>query len=81
MSDRKPWRELKNTEISNLKRVQCVKCDYYSKTAGTWNTNATCDYILMEGHSRGCDPRDCIENGLFKKKSRKSRVKRPVLST
>ena len=45
-----------------------------------WSTNATCDYILIEEHSRGCDPRDCVKNGIFKKKARgKSRVKRVIL--
>lgn len=80
MADRKPWRGLGKEEISDLKRVQCVKCDYYSKTEGAWNVNATCDYLLIEGHSRGCDPRDCAEKGFFKPKTKKSRAKRPALS-
>lgn len=80
MPDRKPWRELKSTEIIGLKRRQCSKCDYYSKSENAWSTNATCDYILIEEHSRGCDPRDCVKNGIFKKKARgKTRVKRVIL--
>lgn len=80
MPDRKPWRELKSTEIIVLKRRQCSKCDYYSKSENAWSTNATCDYILIEEHSRGCDTRDCVKNGIFKKKARgKSRVKRVIL--
>ena len=71
---------LKSTEIIGLKRRQCSKCDYYSKSENAWSTNATCDYILIEEHSRGCDPRDCVKNGIFKKKARgKSRVKRVIL--
>ena len=80
LPDRKPWEELKRAEIADLKRRQCSKCDYYSKTENAWSVSATCDYILIEEHSRGCDPRDCVKNGIFKKKSRgKSRVKRVIL--
>lgn len=80
MPDRKPWEKLKRTEIADLKRRQCSKCDYYSKTENAWSVSATCDYILIEEHSRGCDPRDCVKNGIFKKKARgKSRVKRVIL--
>lgn len=80
MPDRKPWEELKRAEIADLKRRQCSKCDYYSKTENAWSASATCDYILIEEHSRGCDPRDCVKNGIFKKKERgKSRVKRVIL--
>ena len=71
---------IKGAEIANLKRRQCSKCDYYSRTENAWSASATCDYILIEEHSRGCDPRDCVKNGIFKKTSRgKSRVKRVIL--
>ena len=35
----------------HLKR--CEKCFYWDKYT------KTCDYILVEGHSRGCDAKDC----------------------
>nr|DAY20297.1 MAG TPA: tcix Putative treble-clef, zinc-finger, Zn-binding [Caudoviricetes sp.] len=35
-----------------MKRRQCSKCDYYSRTENAWSTSATCDYILIEEHSR-----------------------------
>lgn len=28
----------------------------------------TCDYIAVHRHTRGCDPRDCIDKGVFKKR-------------
>lgn len=28
----------------------------------------TCDYIAVHGHTRGCDPRDCVEKGVFKRR-------------
>lgn len=82
MPDRKKWEELSGNEISDIKIHQCSKCRYYSKLSpSAYKTNATCDYILIEGHSRGCDPRDCIENGFFKTKSKISpkRVSRITL--
>ena len=80
MPDRKPWRELKSTEIIVLKRRQCSKCDYYSKRENALSTNASFDYMLIVEHSRGCDPRDCVKNGIFKKKVKgKLRVKRVIL--
>lgn len=82
MPDRKKWEELSENEILNTKAHQCSKCRYYSKlNAGTCKANTTCDYILIEGHSRGCDPRDCIKKGFFKRKSKSDpkRVSRIVL--
>ena len=76
--DRKSWEELKNSEIFRLKKHQCAKCHYYSTlNKGAYRTNATCDYILIEGHSRKCDPRDCIVKGRFKPKNRKKNPKMP----
>ena len=28
----------------------------------------TCDYIAVHGHTRDCDPRDCVEKGVFKRR-------------
>lgn len=33
--------------------MNCYKCRYRSRTT------LSCDYILMEGHSRGCSAKDC----------------------
>ena len=68
---RKPWKDMSEKEVNDLKRRQCVKCQYLSKArVNTDRTVAalTCDYIAVHGHTRGCDPRDCVEKGVFKKR-------------
>lgn len=78
---RKPWGDMSEKEINDLKRRQCVKCQYLSR-AGT-NTDKpavaqlTCDYIAVHGHTRGCDPRGCVEKGVFKKR-KEARRKRAL---
>ena len=66
---RKPWKELTTAEVTALKAKQCTKCKYKSflsgNTKGYEAARITCDYILITGHSRGCDPRDCVEMGIF----------------
>lgn len=69
---RKPWRDMSEKEINDLKRRQCVKCQYLSRAGAKTDRTAvallTCDYIAVHGHTRGCDPRDCVEKGVFKKR-------------
>lgn len=67
---RKPWGLLSEAEINVLKKNQCMKCRHFSKTSknNTFLATSVCNYILNEGHGRKCDPRDCIENGRFKKR-------------
>ena len=68
---RKPWGDMSEKEINDLKRRQCVKCQYLSRAGVNVDRTVaalTCDYIAVHGHTRGCDPRDCIEKGVFKKR-------------
>ena len=62
---RKPWKKLTPQEIQNLTNRQCTDCKFYPKSNGTSGKMQTCDYIFMVGHSRGCDPRDCVKEGKF----------------
>ena len=68
---RKKWGDMSEKEINDLKRRQCVKCQYLSSAGANPDRTVatlTCDYIAVHGHTRGCDPRDCIEKGVFKKR-------------
>lgn len=68
---RKPWKDMSEKEINDLKRRQCVKCQYLSRAGVNADRTVaclTCDYIAVHGHTRGCDPRDCVKKGVFKKK-------------
>lgn len=83
MRERKAWAELSQAEVAALKRKQCCKCAYFSRNGTTDLLNATCDYILDEvrnpkGHRRPCEPRDCVEKGVFipKKKDKRKRRKK-----
>ena len=70
-TERKPWKDMSEKEINDLKRRQCVKCQYLSRAGVNMDRTVaalTCDYIAVHGHSRGCDPRDCVEKGVFKKR-------------
>lgn len=64
-------------EINDLKRRQRVKCQYLSRAGANTDRTAvamlTCDYIAVHGRTRGCDPRDCVEKGVFKKRKRARR--------
>lgn len=75
--NRVPYIKLKEEEVLERKKKVCKKCEYYSIIGDRVSIkNSTCDYILKVGHSRGCDPRDCVERGIFKqKKERKERKK------
>lgn len=62
----KPYVEegLKETQEERIKRKRssCAKCKYSSRGAGQNYENPTyytCDYILIEGHSRGCSQTNC----------------------
>ena len=59
-------------EVNDLKRRQCVKCQYLSRGGVNMDRTVaalTCDYIAVHGHTRGCDPRDCVKKGVFKKRN------------
>ena len=68
------WARMTDAEISEHKNNVCVKCHYYSFGSGGNNEPSRryglCDYILIEGHSRGCSPFECVEKGIFVRKSR-----------
>lgn len=68
---RKRWEEMSEREVVELKRNQCMKCVYLSKSSPSSISNATCDYILIVGHSRGCPPTECVQKGILKRGKRK----------
>lgn len=72
---RKPWIKLTPQEIQNLTNRQCTDCKFYPKSNGTSGKKQPCDYIFMVGHSRGCDPRDCVKEGKFEYAATKKRRK------
>lgn len=61
----KKWCEMTPKEIYQLKRNQCSKCYYFSKTQGNHLQAGTCDYLAIEGHSRGCNPLECKTKEVF----------------
>lgn len=63
--ERKPWREMTVQEINELSRKQCGTCKYYSKESPSTQIAKACDCITIEGHRRGCDPRDCKKMGIY----------------
>lgn len=69
--EKKPWKDMTPHEIYKLKINQCVNCEYFSR--GDNNSYGTCDYILVEGHSRRCSPLLCKVKGIFKPKTGKKR--------
>lgn len=65
----KPWRFMTDKEIAKLKETQCRHCAYFSKAGMSTTGNGTCDYILIEKHSRGCLPTECMAKGIFRKRT------------
>ena len=64
MSERKPWREMTEADIYEIRRQKCVRCPY--SYAGQNNENGErtpydcyCAYIVHTGHRRGVRPEDC----------------------
>ena len=63
MKERKPWKEMTEEDIAKIRLEKCVMCRYSAgvdertKRKRPWI--ATCDYVLLEGHSRGVRPEDC----------------------
>lgn len=72
--NRKPHKDLTKAKLYKRKSQVCIKCKYSSITSTRKQKDpkdmgrVTCDYILIVGHSRGCDPRDCVEKGVFEPK-------------
>lgn len=55
------------------------KCSKVGKTcyyAGKFGADFCCDYLVIEGHSRGCKPEECDK---YIKKKRRYRKVRPEL--
>ena len=71
----KDWATRTDEEIWALKKKQCSKCYYFSVSKGTHVTVGTCDYILLEGHTRGCSPFECKEKGIFRPRNVKKKKK------
>lgn len=61
MKERKPWSQMRPSEISRIKERKCRRCVYAAGTKlnGECHTGLVCDYIGYTGRMRGCDPRDC----------------------
>ena len=63
MTKRKPWKEMTEDDITKIRLKKCVKCKYSAgvdertKRKRPWI--AVCDYIGIEGHSRGVRPEAC----------------------
>lgn len=72
------WSEMTEHDIMILTQKQCRKCKYLSRPNGECVASSTCDYIDMEGHSRGCSPLECKQKGIFtpRQGSRKRKVRR-----
>lgn len=73
----KPWPEMTEAEIIQLKRQQCKKCVYYSQGCSSAKSTGTCEYLKIEGHSRGCSPLECKTKGKFRPKARKGKKDAP----
>lgn len=65
----KPWPEMTEAEIIQLKRQQCKKCVYYSRGCSSDQRTGTCQYSEKERHSRGCSPLECKTKGKFRPKA------------
>lgn len=50
----------------------CHSCIYYQ---GWFDSNAHCNYILIEGRSRGCDPGKGCDKRILRKRRRKIQKK------
>ena len=60
-----------------------VDCKYRSNPASMNTRSVTCDFILIEGHSRGCDPKPYCERYRKRgsKKEKKPGQMTPVLGS
>ena len=50
-----------------------VDCAYRSRPQSNSEMNVTCDFILIEGHSRGCDPEPYCK--CYRKRGQKTEKK------
>ena len=66
------------TTYAPIKKRQCKYCKYFGGTKD-YAKNSMCDYILMTGKIRPCDPADCVSAGIFEKP--KSKRKQSPLPT
>lgn len=72
----KPWSEMTEKEIDEIKRKQCRFRAYAKRLGGSGEAdsiyNMFCDYIGIVGKIRPCSPVNCTE---FKRKTRRRRKK------
>ena len=68
---KKAWSEMTEAEVNTLKRKQCEKCVYFTKSQTKSVVSGICEYLAMEGHRRGCSPLDCVKRGIFKPKKKR----------
>ena len=64
----KPWRNMTEKDIQEIKTKDCFKCQYYYK--GTSSFKGCCNYLELENKRRPCRPGTCREQGVFKGKTR-----------
>jgi len=66
MQTKKPWAEMTEAEINRIKKAQCTRCAYSTRSSTTGMNDMTCDYIGIVGHRRPCRPDECMERGVFR---------------
>ena len=74
MSERKSWDCLREAEIKRIKNKNCKDCKY--QWYNGWRI-AGCNYSVITGRCRLCDPRDCRQLGYYKNGSK---IKRKISS-
>lgn len=78
MPSTKKWSDMTEADVQRLKRQQCIRCHYFSRTAvdkRSGSATGICDYLTIEGHSRGCSPLECTEKGIYRPRKGKGRRK------
>lgn len=77
----KPFIELTDREVTQLKREQCMKCIYVQGCTGKANVQEmVCNYLEIMRCRRPCSPLECKEKGVFIQKKRgRTRIGRKAL--
>ena len=72
----KKWDEMTEQEVNAFKTKVCVNCIYLIRIAGKkeWASKTMCDYAGKENRLRPCSPLECVEKGIFIKKTGRKRV-------
>ena len=67
----KRWDEMTDQEVNAFKTKVCMHCIYLIRIAGKkeWASKTMCDYAEKEDHLRPCSPLECVEKGIFVRKT------------